>query len=248
MQGGDRPPRPPTPERLPTGRLVRSRVVTDLGSVLADALDRRLDGYAVVEPQEALLLGADGAGVLGFRGGVPVGAHHAGSGRDGPAALADLAAAGPYSVELRAVEDAAALGAFDRERCRVGAATPAERLAGDQALAARTRRVVDDRRRVGGDTPTHDSTADAQSKRDRESTTTTGSSTDAGHESAPRVERPAESDGRRPPAGESVGSGPEDPVVAFLEDERRIAAIREEAREQARERAAEWGLTDHLED
>ncbi len=229
------PPRPPTPERLPPGRLVRSRVVTDLGSVLADALDRRLDGYAVVEPQEALLLDADGAGVLGFRGGVPVGAHHAGSGRGGPAALADLAAEGPYSVELRAVEDGTALRAFDRDRCRVGAATPAERLAGDQALAARTRRVVDDRRRVGG----RGALSHPTPRSDRERAP--GSAARAGGDPDPDPDRPSAAPG----AGED---DPADPVVAFLEDEQKIAAIRAEARKQARERAAEWGLTDQLED
>ena len=41
---------------------------------------------------------------------------------------------------------------------------------------------------------------------------------------------------------------PTDPVVAFLEDEEKVAAVRERARRQARERAAEWGLTDQLED
>lgn len=37
-----------------------------------------------------------------------------------------------------------------------------------------------------------------------------------------------------------------DPVAAFLADDVKIQAIRREAREEARERAAEWGLTDHL--
>ena len=36
-------------------------------------------------------------------------------------------------------------------------------------------------------------------------------------------------------------------VEAFLEDDERIAAIREEAREQAERRAKEWGLSDQLE-
>ncbi len=238
-------PRPPTPERLPPGRLVRSRVVTDLGSVLADALDRRLDGYAVVEPQETLLLDADGAGVLGFRGGVPVGAHHAGSGRGGPAALADLAAEGPYSVELHAVENGTALRPFDRERCRVSVATPAERLAGDQALAARTRRVVDDRRRVGGrGAPSHATTSDTRSTpRPDHGTPPESVRTDADRNGS--TTRTGES-----PAGtnEPDGDDPADPVVAFLEDEEKVAAIREEARKQARERAAEWGLGDQLED
>jgi hypothetical protein len=38
------------------------------------------------------------------------------------------------------------------------------------------------------------------------------------------------------------------PLEAFLADEERIDAIREQAREEARARAAEWGLADHLDD
>jgi len=37
-------------------------------------------------------------------------------------------------------------------------------------------------------------------------------------------------------------------VASFLEDEERIAAIREQARAEAAERAAEWGLADQLAD
>ena len=215
-------PVPPTLDRLPTGRLVRSRVVTDMRRLLADALDRRLDGYAVVEPQAALLLDG-GAGVLGFRGGVPVGAHHAGTGRGGPAALADLsdAAERPCRVELHALDDDRPLRAFDRDRLRVAAATPAERLAGDTALAARTRRVVDDRRRVGG----------------------------RGVDAAGPTPAPADaSGGGAGDADREPTEEPTDPVVAFLEDEEKVAAVRERARRQARERAAEWGLTDQPED
>jgi len=36
-------------------------------------------------------------------------------------------------------------------------------------------------------------------------------------------------------------------VAAFLEDEDKIDAIREQARQQARRRADEWGLSDQLE-
>jgi len=39
-----------------------------------------------------------------------------------------------------------------------------------------------------------------------------------------------------------------DAVAAFLADDDRIEAIREEARAEAEERAAEWGLTDQLAD
>lgn len=38
----------------------------------------------------------------------------------------------------------------------------------------------------------------------------------------------------------------DDPVAAFLADDEKIAAIREDARAEARERAAEWGLDEQL--
>ena len=40
----------------------------------------------------------------------------------------------------------------------------------------------------------------------------------------------------------------DDPVAAFLADDEKIAAIREQARAEARERAAEWGLDEHIAD
>jgi hypothetical protein len=44
------------------------------------------------------------------------------------------------------------------------------------------------------------------------------------------------------PADRTAALG--DPVASFLEDDEKIAAIREQARAEARERAAEWGLDD----
>jgi hypothetical protein len=44
-------------------------------------------------------------------------------------------------------------------------------------------------------------------------------------------------------AGEATSA-----VEAFLADEERVAAIREQAREEAQRRAAEWGLADELDD
>jgi hypothetical protein len=169
---------------LPEGRLVRSRVVTDPRTPLVGALDRELTGYAVLEPQEALLLDAEGAGVVAFEAGVPTLAHHEGTGRSGPEALADLAIDGPYWLRLFAVDEAVE-GDPDS---RIPPGMAAERLAGDADLAERTR------------------------------------------ERAPRD---------RPAAGESLN-----PVEAFLEDEGKVEAIRERAREEADRRAAEWGLTD----
>jgi hypothetical protein len=128
---------------MPEGDLLRSRVVTDVGSVLEDALDRRLEGYAVLESQGALLGDGDGRGVLTFEGGVPALAYHAGTDRGGPPALADVGT-GPYRVELYSIEaDAVDLpGAADELRVPPG--MPAERLAGAPSLAERTRAADSD--------------------------------------------------------------------------------------------------------
>jgi hypothetical protein len=128
--------------KVPDGRLLRSRVVTDLRTVLVDALDRELTGYAVFEPQDALLLGASGRGVVTFREGVPVVAYHTGTERAGPPALADLAAAGPYRLELFAVTPGDLARIHDAEKFRVPPGMPAERLVGDQQLAGRTREAA----------------------------------------------------------------------------------------------------------
>ncbi|WP_123537850.1 hypothetical protein [Halosimplex salinum] len=128
--------------KLPEGRLLRSRVVSDPRTVLVDALDRELTGYAVFEPQDALLLGADGRGVVTFRAGVPVVAYHTGSERAGPPALADLAAEGPYRLRLFALAPADLTAVHDEDEFRVPPGMPAERLAGDQALAERTREAA----------------------------------------------------------------------------------------------------------
>ena len=126
----------------PEGELLRSRVVTDLAPALEDALDRRLDGYAVLAPRDVLLADAEDRGVLTFEEGVPAFAYHAGTDRGGPPALADVGS-GPYRFELYSV-DADALdlpgGADD---LRVPPGMPAERLAGDASLAARTRAAAD---------------------------------------------------------------------------------------------------------
>jgi hypothetical protein len=179
--------------RVPRGDLVRSRVVDDPGEPLRDALDRTLTGYAVLEPQDALLLEDDTAGVVTFEDGVPVLAYERASDRGGPDALADLAGPGPFRAELYAVptDDLAAAHDRDDGALAVPPAMPAERLAGDPALAERTR------------------------------------------EAAPADRADVDPE----------GSGA---VEAFLADEERVAAIREQARRQARARAAEWGLADQL--
>ncbi|PSP55338.1 hypothetical protein BRC82_06200 [Halobacteriales archaeon QS_1_67_19] len=179
---------------LPDGTLVRSRVESDPAAPLATALDRELTGYAVLEPQDALLLDADGAGVVAFEDGVPIWAYHTGTDRGGADALADLAVPGPYNVELRTAP-AAALAASRRPELTVAPGLPADRLAGDPDLADRTRAAAPDER--AAEEPTDDGSLDA--------------------------------------------------VEAFLDDEEKIAAIKDRARAEAKERAAEWDLDGELE-
>ncbi|WP_135830670.1 hypothetical protein [Halorussus halobius] len=181
---------------LPEGELVRSRVEADPAVPLAAALDRSLTGYAVFEPQDALLLDDEGAGVVTFEDGVPRSATHTGTGAGGPDALADLAAPGPYDVELRELRGDA-LAALDRPDRRVSPGLAADRLAGDPDLAERTRAAAPD-------AWTDDADADGE-------------------------------------------SGSLDAVEAFLDDEGKVEAIRDRAREEAKERAAEWGLDGELE-
>ena len=180
---------------LSDGTLVRSRVEPDAAAPLSTALDRELTGYAVLEPQDALLLDGDGAGVLAFEDGVPRLAYHTGTGRGGSDALADLAAPGPYDVELRKLAaDELPEGEAD---LRVPPGMPADRLAGDPDLAERTRTVA-----------------------------------------------PAEWEDEGEKSGED---GSLDAVEAFLDDEEKIDAIRDRAREEAKERAEQWGLDGELE-
>ena len=176
--------------KIPRGDLVRSRVVSDLGTTLETALDSRLTGYAVLEPQESLLLGDETRGVLTFDAGVPVLAYETATDRGGADALADLAVPGPYRVEVYELPPSALDDAHDASELEVPPGMPADRLAGDPALAARTRDV-----------------APADRRGDRDDVTA---------------------------------------LEAFLDDEAKIAAIRDQAREEAHARAEEWGLADQL--
>jgi len=178
--------------RLPRGRLLKSRVVSDPREPLAEVLDRALTGYAVFESQDSLLLDGDGRGVVTFTGGVPVVAYHTGTDRGGPPALADLAVPGPYHVSVFELDAAELATVHEVDELAVPPGMPAERLAGDPALADSTRRSAP-AERTGGPSETH----------------------------------------------EDHGA-----VEAFLEDEEKIAAIREQARKEAKERAAEWGFND----
>ena len=183
---------------LPEGQLIRSRVVDDPAAALAAALDRELTGYCVLAPQDTLLLDSGGKGVLTFEAGVPVLAYHTESDRGGPPALADLAVPGPYSADLYELDPSALDTIHDTPELQVPPGMPAERLAGDPDLAARTRAAAPAHRRAGA---------------------TAGGGEAADSPSA---------------------------VEAFLADEEKIAAIREQAREEARQRAEGWGLDDEL--
>lgn len=123
---------------VPDGQVTFDRVVTGLEEPLEVALDRSLTGYAEVVPQAALLLDASGSGLLYFEDGVPLGARHTGTGAVGSDALAELAATGPYRVrlvptDLATVRDRSAGSSLPPD-------APAQRLAGEESLARRTRR------------------------------------------------------------------------------------------------------------
>lgn len=190
MSGTSEPPE----LRIPRGNLLRSRVVSDVGTTLSRALDRELTGYATLVPQETLLLSGEAKGVLTFADGVPVLAYNTVTDSGGPDALAELAVPGPYRAELYAVGAEALETAHEETALRVAPGAAATELADDQALADRTRAAAPD----------------------------------------DRVDDETESD--------------TDAVAAFLEDDERIAAIREQARDEARSRAEEWGFEDALAD
>ena len=124
--------------KLPQGRLVRERVVADVGTVLTTALDERLTGYARLESQDVLLLDADGVGVLTFESGIPTVSYHTGTDNGGADALADIAVAGPYRLELYELDSETLSEVHETESLRLSPELPAERLAGDPKLAERT--------------------------------------------------------------------------------------------------------------
>ncbi|MFB6268662.1 MAG: hypothetical protein ABEH83_01875 [Halobacterium sp.] len=121
--------------------LTFARVVDDAAAALDLLLDRGLTGYAVFTPQDALLLDADGEGVVAFEDGVPTHVRHTGTDRGGAAALADLATTGPLRVECYGDTDGPVP---ETGEYAVAPGTAAERLAGDDDLAARTRSAADD--------------------------------------------------------------------------------------------------------
>lgn len=138
---------------LPEGTLQRRRVVTDLATPLERVLETELTGYLRLHSQEELLLDSDGTGVLTFEDGIPVLAYHTGTDGGGETALADIAVAGPYRIELYELDDAALALAREEATLRVEPGAPAVHLAGDGQLAERTRDCAP-AERVRADEPT----------------------------------------------------------------------------------------------
>lgn len=124
---------------LPQGYLRRQRVVTDLATPLERALETGLTGYVRLQSQDELLLDSEGVGVLTFDDGVPGVAYHTGSDRGGTDALTDIAVAGPYRVALYELDTTELTIAHEEPTLQVEPGEPAEHLAGDTALAQRTR-------------------------------------------------------------------------------------------------------------
>jgi hypothetical protein len=119
-------------------------VVADLATPLGQALEDRLTGYCRLESQDALLLSANGVGVVTFDAGVPAAAYHTGTDAGGAEALADIAVAGPYRIELFELDEGALETVHGAEDLAVSPTMPARRLAGDPELADRTADRVTD--------------------------------------------------------------------------------------------------------
>jgi hypothetical protein len=144
---------------LPRGRLLRSRVVDDPGTVLDAALSRTLTGYVVFEPGDALLFDDATRGVMTFEAGVPVLAYDAATDRGGPDALSALAGPGPYRVELYELPPDELAAVHETSTLRVPPDLPADRLAADVGLVARTREAAPDDRLSAE--PSHTSAVEA---------------------------------------------------------------------------------------
>lgn len=124
---------------LPRGTLLRKRVVSDIGTVLATVLDDEVTGYLRLEPQDVLLLDAEGTGVLTVEDGIPATAYHTGTGTGGIDALSHIAVAGPYRVELYRLDTEILDEVHGTDSLSVRPGLPAEQVAGDPELAERTR-------------------------------------------------------------------------------------------------------------
>ncbi|GAD52092.1 hypothetical protein MBEHAL_0852 [Halarchaeum acidiphilum MH1-52-1] len=130
------------------GALSFSRVVTDPGIALERALDEAFTGYAVFVPADALLFDEGGDGLVAFGDGVPVRVRHS-AGPVGDDAVTALALPGPYQVRFYEHADPP-LG----PDAAVDPDALAERLAGDPALAERTRERAPEAADTGPDAVT----------------------------------------------------------------------------------------------
>lgn len=145
--------------KLPRGRLVRQRVVTDAGTPLTTALETGFTGYARLESQDSLLLDGDGIGIITFDDGVPTAAYHTGTDSTGAEAIADIAVAGPYRIGLYELDAARLDDVHQTPALTIPAGMPADRLAADTGLVERTREAAP-ADRLPGEQPTGETTPD----------------------------------------------------------------------------------------
>lgn len=120
---------------IPQGQLLRSRVVSDVRTMLLKALDRSLTGYVVVVPPQATE-----TGVFTFERGIPVVVYHTDADIGGEQALAAFDDVGPCRIDLYALSTEQLQSVHDMEALTVPPELPATYLTGDRALAARTRK------------------------------------------------------------------------------------------------------------
>lgn len=123
--------------RIPRGEFRRSHAADDAAAVLRTALDEELTGYAIFEPQDALLLGGTTRGTVMFEDGVPALACstecEVGS-RDG---LEGFAVTGPTRAAVHTVDVTELMDAHEVEAFRVPSDGPARVLVGDERLATK---------------------------------------------------------------------------------------------------------------
>lgn len=127
---------------IPQGQLLRSRVVPDVRTVLSDALDRRLTGYAIVEPQGQ----SDAKGILTFEAGIPILAYYTETDVGGKRALSEFATGGPCRLDLYVLSPGQLEAVHNTPELRVPPEMPANCLVGDPQLASRTRKRAAARR------------------------------------------------------------------------------------------------------
>ncbi|MFC7204521.1 hypothetical protein ACFQJC_13420 [Haloferax namakaokahaiae] len=128
--------------RIPQGALLRSRVVDTPADALERVLDEELTGYVVFEPQDALLLGSATRGVVTFEDGIPVLAYDTEADVGGRNGLDGFAVTGPHRVSIHEVGPEDLAEAHETTEFQIPPDEPARVLAGDDALAERTRELA----------------------------------------------------------------------------------------------------------